>query len=1010
MNGLDWQTWTMRFSAGLNTGADERTLDAPELAKAFDCQFDETGGIQTRYPYQAALGSILGGGTISDARRLVSNGGELLCFTKENLYSWSPGLSVWVSKGTHVAVKVEERARFIAPTEQASAERAELNGVIVYAWVELPSPFKVWLAAVDSSSGVVIMPPVSISGTDSQTRPRLIALSTRILLLVDNITTLRVNAVSIDPANVTTSAIVAATAVGSAAHDSYYDACRIGDTDSAIMVQRLNPDTSYAMTTITAALATTTTTKARTCERGIAVAVTPDGLQAQIIRTSGTSVLGDLMTVSSHADVYTAQAVGTTPTAAAYLVTCAFRSVQNSGAYRCYAFWNADGAVSGVLDETASGFYTKYNYVTNANTIGTQATLAYHLLPCSRAFDRNGSVYMWASFVGASLVSGSGGAWTIFGGTLQNCVFMYRDDGSFHAKAMNGDSGIGANHAAWLPTVQALGDERYAVCLVERRRVPLGGAREGYSDRGPREVIVTFDSNEARRTARLGSTLYITGGEILQYDGARLTECGFHLFPWALTLNTGIAGSITDGSYAYKVTWRWDNANGETDRSTTATVAQATISAGPKGVQFTVISPLQATHKTTNKIAAEFWRTAVSPTDDSPFYLVTNSDPAHSSNPNRYLYNDYDAASIARLDDTAIDSSITGNETNRENGGILENLAPPAATIIVASDSRLFIAGVAGDPDRVWYSKQRSDGEVAAFHDALTVVIPATGGQLTGLGFMNGSLVVFRETAAYALLGDGFDNAGGGQNYVARALPGNIGAVNHESIAEVDGGLIFKGRSGWHRLNQAFAAEYIGESISAYDDETPLAVNVVESQHQVRILTASRMLMFDTKVGKWAEWTIDDGLHACMWSGAHVYLTDTGSRQQLTAYTDLDYGLDIETAWIKLADLQGMKRIRWLEVLGEYRSGHGLRIRLARDYWKDGVDTYFQDKTWTPSPAVIGGPERVKHSSSIQQVEAIKIRLTATDTSGEALKLSGLSLELGMKRGLFRSLPSAQRQ
>ena len=41
MNGLNFQTWTMRFTAGLNQRADERTLDPPELSRAVNVQFDE---------------------------------------------------------------------------------------------------------------------------------------------------------------------------------------------------------------------------------------------------------------------------------------------------------------------------------------------------------------------------------------------------------------------------------------------------------------------------------------------------------------------------------------------------------------------------------------------------------------------------------------------------------------------------------------------------------------------------------------------------------------------------------------------------------------------------------------------------------------------------------------------------------------------------------------------------------------------------------------------------------
>ncbi len=69
-----------------------------------------------------------------------------------------------------------------------------------------------------------------------------------------------------------------------------------------------------------------------------------------------------------------------------------------------------------------------------------------------------------------------------------------------------------------------------------------------------------------------------------------------------------------------------------------------------------------------------------------------------------------------------------------------------------------------------------------------------------------------------------------------------------------------------------------------------------------------------------------------------------------------DVQLDIETGWIKLGDLQGLQRVWWIMILGELLSACRLRIRLKRDY---DEAIYFDDKIWTPSPGVLGGPIQV---------------------------------------------------
>jgi hypothetical protein len=125
----------------------------------------------------------------------------------------------------------------------------------------------------------------------------------------------------------------------------------------------------------------------------------------------------------------------------------------------------------------------------------------------------------------------------------------------------------------------------------------------------------------------------------------------------------------------------------------------------------------------------------------------------------------------------------------------------------------------------------------------------------------------------------------------------------------------------------------------------------------------------------------------------------------------LTYGLDVQTAWIKLTGLQGYQSVRRLQVLGEYRSAHDLRIRVARDYRTD----YTDDKSWTATPTEVGGPEQVRHGPSFRKCQAIKVRITATAVgsdsppTGEAVKLTGLGLEVGARKGL-RRLPAAQSQ
>lgn len=982
-DGLPTAKIEVPLSAGLNQKADPRALNPPALDIAKDVMFDEVGGLQTRYPFTALGSSIFGGGTLSSTRRLVVNGDELLCFTVNALYSWSAALSKWVLRSTYLAAKVDETSTFVTTGDQISCDRAELNGTIVFAWVDAAV---IYVAAIDKTTCGVLLAPTACSSGEA--RPRLIALATKILLFVVTGDP-QLNVYAIDPASPGTAIAGGATTVLATPNfNLYYDAVKIPGADTAIWAARRTTTTSYTLGTVTAALAVASSTKARTADGPLAVSCPPAGTTVQVIRANGTNIQGDYITIASFVDVTTGQAVGTVAGTPVNQIAAAHRSVQNSSANRCYVFWDAQEAAD------STDWTSKFNFVDTAGAIGTQANFVRRLGVASRAFDCNGSVFVHGVFAGTSSFSGASAS--LVRAQLQNTYFLYRDDQLLIAKIAAGRAGGFPAATGHLPGVALTsGSTGYSWCAVERRIIELGGnEHSGYGARAPRDVTVTFDSNDARRCARLGQTLYVAGGEILQYDGTQLTEVGFHIFPWYFGAIEVPAGNLADGTYTLKVTWRWDNARGELDRSTTATSGQVTIAGGPNGISIVTWIPLYVTHKTTSAIAVEAWRTVLNAGLDAPFYLTTSKDPAALTNPNRYTVNTPTTATLATLNDELADASLTVLEANPENAGALENLSPPAASIIVASDTRIFLAGVAGDLHRVWYSKTRNEGEVASFHDALAFDIPKTGGDITALAFLFDTLIVFRETAIYEVRGDGFDNTSGGSNFEARLVSSDVGGVGHESIGLTPMGLVFKTSKGWYLLPPNLNPQYIGAPISDYDSETPLSVLVVENRHQVRVLTASRMLVWDYLVNQWGEWTIGDGLHATVWQGTYAYLTTDAVKTEGTTYSGVDYGMDVETAWIKAAELQGQSRVRRMLALGEYRSAHNLRIRIARDYESDGAGgwSYFDDITWSPpsSKRVVGGPEQFQRGPSRQRCEAIKIRLTVIGDDTKATLAAGV--------------------
>lgn len=1001
--GLSWQPLTLKFEGTLETKQDARISTPPDFDLLRDAHFEEIGALQTRPPFGTVMGggAIFGGGSLVNCRKLAKVNGELCLFTDTGLYSWNAQQVAWVLRGTHLAVSVDETPRLVTSGDQIDGDRAELSGTIVVAWTE---GGQVYAGAVDKTTGSVLVSPTAVSTAIG--RPRLVALATKILLFVEASSTL-LTVRAIDPASPSGGIGGAGTTILATNYNLYYDVVRAGTQDLVVGACRRQTTTSYTVFTVTPALSVVTATPTRTCDGPIAVSAIPDGTKTQIVRANGNSVQGDLITTSTLADVFTGQAIGSSVSGTGISqVTAAHQSVQQGGQFRCYVFWSDNESSA---PEVSFGAST--NWIDTGSSHGTAGPFVAFGGIASRAFDYNGRVFVWLAFGQASGSAGAGNLAVRATGQLQNAYFLHRDDGFLTAKATHSVGGGLAPSTGRLPAVAPTGAGTFAWAAARRRIIPLGvsssttgsigSINTGYAARELVDVAIAFDSNGARRSTQLGATLYIAAGEILQYDGRQIVEVGFHVYPWSIFSDAAVGvGAVANGTYGYKATYRWDNAQSELDRSTVAVVSNATVTGGPLLIEL-LTRPNPYTHKTSPLAAIEWWRTAVNPGADAPYYLVSSLDP-NATNPNGYItcLAPSDFSANPKLNDGESDATATGNQTNPENGGDLENLAPPAAKVIVPTETRLLLAGVAGDPDAWLYSRERGDGEIASFHDSLRVEVPPVGGAITALWADDQFVYVARQTAIYAYAGPGIGNDGTGQNFtLVRTISRDVGVVSQEAHTPTPVGRLIKTSKGWYVLDGGGGLRYVGGEVSDFDGDTVLAVHTITSKHQVRILTDQRLLVWDYRglvattspgPGRWGEWTIAGGLDAILYNDVYTILTAAGPIQESASFSGLTYGLDVALAYIKPADLMGAVAVRRVMPLGEYRSAHLLRLRM---YYNFDDSTVVDDVVWNPSPTVVGGPLQFAHGPKRRKCESFKVRLTACAAGLQATlaTASGLS-------------------
>ena len=153
-------------------------------------------------------------------------------------------------------------------------------------------------------------------------------------------------------------------------------------------------------------------------------------------------------------------------------------------------------------------------------------------------------------------------------------------------------------------------------------------------------------------------------------------------------------------------------------------------------------------------------------------------------------------------------------------------------------------------------------------------------------------------------------------------------------------------------------------------------------------------------------------------------------KEDATSFKDVDalIPLKLTTAWIKTSQIQGMQRIRRALVLGEYKSNHILRTRIAYNFEQffNEVHTFDfrtatgQNEYGDESPygteyygagtnRVYSGVYQFNIHLARQKCDSVRFEFQDTVSSdpGQAYSITNLMLEVGMRENTAK-LPQQQ--
>lgn len=569
----------------------------------------------------------------------------------------------------------------------------------------------------------------------------------------------------------------------------------------------------------------------------------------------------------------------------------------------------------------------------------------------------------------------------------------------------------------------------YHMALGYRVRVPTDDDQVGLFTE-PCIKYVELDFLPWLRSAQAGRCTYFAGAQLWQYDGAELVEQGFHVSPeFSLAASNG--GSLTAlGTYSYRIDLCYPNAQGEEVRSHSLLVQKELT--GSQGTITLTIKPVP-----TRRAGAYYliYRNAmVSAAPTTSWNLLNSRDPSDPS----FLLNDNEQVSQTFTDDGTLysDTEIQAREAYPgNNSAYLYPFSAPGCEIVCAGADRLWVAGGELPAGQVAPSRLFDPGEVPAFNANINRQVDRGDQNVTALGFVGGVVIMFRETSAYVLDGDGPDNFANGYWPPARLALADVGAVSQESLALVSQGLMFQAKPGIRMVGPGGALTPVGAVVDPTARAANLTVRgavVVSEHHEVRWYGEEYVLVYNYLDDCWSTWTLGSvGAVVNKATDLTINFSPEGRLMVETEglYTDGGdaYEHRVRFPWLHAGQLGDFQRIRRFTAFGEWDGQpHRVRAEIYFDerahwdeYWEWAVPDESQnenawgDDTWgagtwgdTDNDTLEDSVWRFRRRPRRQKCSVFSIAISDLGSDGPGFKLTVLGLELGKKLGMDR-IPAA---
>lgn len=519
-------------------------------------------------------------------------------------------------------------------------------------------------------------------------------------------------------------------------------------------------------------------------------------------------------------------------------------------------------------------------------------------------------------------------------------------------------------------------------------------------------------------TQEVGLKTYIGGGSLFVYDGTHVFENNFWEFPQIKELKgiDRIAGASGAESVTYAFVFSSVDDAGDLHES--VTVLSDVVS---KGANQSVCGQVYITDCTLRELAEgssarpqlDIYRTE----NNGSIFFKIQSIGFRSTDRHITFVDDFN-------------NVIDKEQILYTTGGIPDNFTTGSVSDLSLYKNRLMVASVSGR-NIVLASRPLAQGFSCGFPliPPFQILIQDETEKITGIEKMPDFLLCFSADNAYAVFGDGPNDAGAGGFSGAKNIAPRQGLVPGGAHLSTSLGAFYVSERGLYMVTPNTQINYLGASVedsfvaNGGTTGTPVKSLVLDDdENEIRMLMQNNsvVLIYNTFFNTWYQWDISTGNTANqkivdqrIINRTYVALQDNGSvlTAAKTSYQDqyvssagvtttTNYDMEVELHSISVNGLQGAQRVYRVQLLGDYVDANDLTMQIFNDYATSATETH------TLGIASDTDPYIYRAHLKNQKSRAISLKISVSG-NGASVILNGVAFEVGARAGTFK-LPAAQ--